>query len=80
MAPFEGPRQGCYEHVWKRIKPELGHLYIEEVGTSALDSFKQTLPKHLGPKSINQHLIVVRAVFRFMWTTAFTVPVEVRVT
>jgi len=57
----------AYEHVWKRIKPELGHLYIEEVGTSALDSFKQTLPKHLGPKSINQHLILVRAVLRFMW-------------
>ncbi|MEI9951643.1 MAG: hypothetical protein WDO74_22350 [Pseudomonadota bacterium] len=57
----------AYEHAWKRIKPELGHFYIEGVGTSALDSFKQTLPKHLGPKSINQHLILVRALLRFMW-------------
>jgi integrase len=57
----------AYEHVWKRIEPQLGHLYIEEVDTSALDAFKQTLPGHLGPKSINQHLILIRATLRFLW-------------
>ncbi len=30
-----------YEHLWKRIDPVLGHLYVEEVDTSAIDSFKQ---------------------------------------
>jgi integrase len=57
----------AYEHVWKRIDPELGHLYVEEVDTSALDTFKQALPKHLGSKSINQHLILIRATLRFLW-------------
>ncbi|HKO50134.1 MAG TPA: hypothetical protein VJV79_20530 [Polyangiaceae bacterium] len=57
----------AYEHVWKRIDPELGHLYVEVVDTSALDTFKQALPKHLGPKSINQHLILIRATLRFLW-------------
>jgi integrase len=57
----------AYEHLWKRIEPELGHLFIEEVDTSALDAVKAKLPKHLGPKSINQHLILIRAVLRFLW-------------
>ena len=57
----------AYEHVWKRIEPQLGHLYVEEVDTSALDAFKRSLPPHLGPKSINQHLILVRAALRFLW-------------
>jgi integrase len=51
----------------KRIKPELGHLYVEEIDTSALDAFKQTLPKQLGPKSVNQYLILIRAVLRYLW-------------
>jgi integrase len=59
--------QDAYEHVWKRIGPELGHLYVEQVDTSALDAFKRALPTHLGPKSINQHLILVRATLRFLW-------------
>src|ERR1700722_8179120 len=57
----------AYEHVWKRIGPKLGHLYVEQVDTSALDAFKRSLPEHLGPKSINQHLILVRAALRFLW-------------
>jgi len=57
----------AYEHVWERIGPELGHLYIEEVTTSALDAFKRTLPEHLGPRSINHRLVLVRAVLGFLW-------------
>lgn len=57
----------AYEHVWKRIEPELGYRLIEVIDTSLLDAFKMALPKHLGPKSINQHLILIRAVLRFMW-------------
>ena len=57
----------AYEHVWKRIEPKLGELYVEQVDTSALDAFKCSLPAHLGPKSINQHLILVRATLRFLW-------------
>src|SRR5262249_32225432 len=57
----------AYEHLWKRIDPVLGHLYIEEVDTSAIDNLKSQLPDHLGPKSINQHLILVRAALRFLW-------------
>jgi len=33
----------AYEHVWKRIEPELGKLYVEQVDTSALDAFKRSL-------------------------------------
>ena len=57
----------AYEHVWKRIEPELGYQLIEAIDTSVLDAFKKTLPAHLGPKSINQHLILIRAILRFMW-------------
>jgi integrase len=57
----------AYEHVWKRIEPVLGHLYIEEVDTSALDAFKRKLPDRLGPRSVNHHLILIRAVLRFLW-------------
>jgi len=60
----------AFEHVWKRIKPELNHLYVEEIDTSALDAFKQTLPKQLGPKSVNQYLILIRAVLRYLWKRA----------
>ncbi len=56
-----------YEHVWKRIGPVLGHLFLEEIDTSRLDELKQALPKELGPKTVNQHLILARAVLRFMW-------------
>lgn len=59
-------RDAC-ERLWKRIEPELGALYVEQVDTSALDAFKQKLPKHLGPKTINQHLILIRATLRFLW-------------
>ena len=60
----------AYEHVWKRIDPKLTlTLYVEQVDTSALDAFKRSLPAHLGPKSINQHLILVRAVLRFRLET-----------
>ncbi len=59
-------RDAC-EHLWKRVEPEIGSLYVEQVDTSALDAFKQTLPEHLGPKSINQHLILIRATLRFLW-------------
>lgn len=56
-----------YDHLWKRIGPVLGHLFVEQVDTPALDEFKTTLPKSLGPKSINQHLILISAVLRFAW-------------
>jgi len=57
----------AYEHVWRRIEPELGHLHVEQIDTSALDAFKRSLPAHLGPRSINHHLILIRAVLRFLW-------------
>jgi integrase len=57
----------AYEHVWRRIEPALGHLYVEQIDTSALDAFKRRLPPHLGPRSINHHLILIRAVLRFLW-------------
>jgi len=56
-----------YEHLWRRIEPILGHHWIEQINTSLIDDFKGSLPKHLGPKTVNQHLILVRAVLRFMW-------------
>ena len=56
-----------YEHLWRRIGPELGHLYIEAVDTSVMDALKRKLPKHLGPRSVNHHLVLIRAVLRFAW-------------
>jgi hypothetical protein len=56
-----------YEHHWKRIEPLLGHYLIDEITTSALDVFKQNLPAHLGPRTVNHHLILVRAILGFMW-------------
>jgi hypothetical protein len=55
-----------YEFLWRRIKPILGHLYVHQIDTSAMDRFKLALPQ-LSPKSINQHLILLRALLRFMW-------------
>src|SRR5450432_3354050 len=57
----------AYEHVWKRIEPELGHLFIEAVDTSAMDAFKRKLPSKLAPRTINHYLILIRAVLRFLW-------------
>ncbi len=56
-----------YEHHWKRIEPILGHFLIDQVDTAALDMFKQNLPKKLGPRTVNHHLTLIRAVLRFMW-------------
>ena len=56
-----------YEHHWTRIEPILGHFLIEDVDTMALDVFKQKLPKHLGPRTVNHYLTLVRAVLGFMW-------------
>ena len=56
-----------YAHLWPQIEPVLGPLFIEEVDTSAMDAFKRALPARLGPKSVNNHLGLVRAVLRFCW-------------
>lgn len=57
-----------YEKFWSRdIAKHLAHLYVEEVRTEAIDTVKSALPKDLGPKSINQRLILIRAVLRFAW-------------
>jgi integrase len=56
-----------YEHQWKRIEPLLGHLFVEQVDTVALDAFKQKLPKKFGPATVNHHLGLIRATLRFMW-------------
>ena len=55
------------EALWERVGPQLGHLYVEEVDTSALDAFKLALPGHLAPKSVNNYLGLVRAVLGFAW-------------
>ncbi|MGB3049608.1 MAG: hypothetical protein WBB42_01330 [Polyangiales bacterium] len=63
-------RPGTIDHrrrFWSQIEPCLGHLYIEQVDTSAIDELKQSLPDHLGPESINNRTKVVRAVLRFIW-------------
>lgn len=56
-----------YEHHWTRIEPVLGHLYIEEVTTSELDDLKVILREEVGPRTINHHLTLIRAVLGFMW-------------
>ena len=56
-----------YGNLWPQIKPVLGHLFIEEVDTAAMDALKRALPSRLGPKSVNNRLALVRAVLRFCW-------------
>jgi integrase len=56
-----------YGNLWPQIKPVLGHLFIEEVDTAAMDALKRALPSRLGPKSVNNRLALVRAILRFCW-------------
>ena len=56
-----------YRDLWPQIEPVLGHLFIEEVDTTAMDALKRALPANLGPKSVNNRLALVRAVLRFCW-------------
>jgi len=60
-----------YENLWPQIKPVLGHLFIEEVDTAAMDALKRALPPHLGPTSVNHRLSLVRAILRFCWKRGF---------
>ncbi len=55
--------------LWGRIKSILGHVYIHEVDTAAMDGFKQKLPPELklGPTTVNRHLGLIGTVLRFMW-------------
>ena len=55
------------DYLWRRIEPSLGHLFIEEISTVAMDALKGGLPLGLAPKTVNQHLIVVRSILRFAW-------------
>ena len=57
----------AYEHHWTRIQPQLGYLFIEDVTTSVLDEFKLKLPEHLGPRSVNHHLALIKAILRHAW-------------
>ena len=48
------------ETLWSRIEEVLGHFYVEDIDTKALDDFKCTLPDKLSPKSVNNHLALVK--------------------
>jgi len=60
-------RPGTIDHrrrFWSQIEPCLGHLYIEQVDTSAIDELKQSLPDHLGPEGhhrIGRHPVASQA-------------------
>jgi integrase len=56
-----------YTQIWPQIQPTLGHLFIEEVDTSAMDALKCALPAHLAPATVNRRLALVRAILRFCW-------------
>jgi len=45
-----------YTQIWPQIEPTLGHLFIEEVDTSAMDALKCALPAHLAPATVNRRL------------------------
>jgi integrase len=62
----EGSRDS-YENNWKRIAPVLGELFIEEIDSSTLDRFKQTLPLSWEPTTVNLALGLVKSTLRFMW-------------
>lgn len=49
------------------IARHLGPLFVEDVRLEALHKVKAGLPEHLGPKSVNQRLILIRSVLRFSW-------------
>ncbi len=59
-----------FGYLWKRIEPEIGHLFVEQVQTVVMDQFKAKLPLGLSAKTINQHLILIRAILRFAWKRA----------
>jgi integrase len=63
--------QDFYSHLWPQIEPTLGHLFVEEVDTAAMDALKHALPAHLGPTSVNHRLSLVRAILRFCWKRGF---------
>ena len=56
-----------WERCWPDIKPILGHLFIEEVDTLAMDRLRNSLPKEQAPSSRNHRLSLVRTILRFMW-------------
>ena len=56
-----------WERCWPDIKPILGHLFIEEVDTLAMDRLRNSLPKGQAPSSRNHRLSLVRTILRFMW-------------
>ena len=66
-TPMKDRSRDAYESRWKQIERVLGHLYIEEVTTIALDQLAASLPQDLSPNSVNERLTVARAVLRFMW-------------
>ena len=55
----------AYARCWERIEPVLGHLFIEEVTTEAMDEFKKLLPEDWAPKTINLHLSVISGSLTF---------------
>lgn len=62
-------REG-YQKFWDRdIRKHLAALYVEEVRVEAINKVKASLslPGNLGPKSVNQRMIVIRSVLRFAW-------------
>jgi site-specific recombinase XerD len=57
-----------YKRYWEDdIQEHLAHLYLEDVSTDALDGCKQKMPPKWSAKTINQRLILIRAVLRFAW-------------
>jgi len=60
-------RESALRH-WRDVSPILGTTFIEDVDTVAVDRLRASIPAHLGPKSVNHRLSLVRTVLRFMWT------------
>ena len=67
VSQLKDRTRDTYSHHWGVIEPLIGHMYISEITTTVLDEFKVQLPSRLGPRTMNHHLTLVRAVLRFMW-------------
>ena len=78
-TPMKDRSRDSYDAMWPEICPTLGHLYVEEVTTAAMDELKRRVrsqfeKRHGRPpasKTLNLRLAQVKAILRFSWKRGF---------
>lgn len=65
--------------MWEELEPKIGHLYVEEVNTVAMDELKRYLrreffkrrKREIAARTLNHRLAKVKAILRFVWKRGF---------